>query len=178
MVHLSVPNMPYEHNWLEEGVATYVEPLIRHQMGLIDSAKLWAELAEGLPEGLSALRQQGLDGNHRWGATYWGGALFCFMADVRLRVQSHNQHNLQEALRGVVAVGGSISASWDLEHFLRVADATVGGIVFHQVHSEIGPRPTQVELGTLLKNLGIILSSSGLRLRKAPWDFVRRGIAD
>lgn len=178
MVHLGVPSMPYEQHWLEEGIATYVEPLIRHEMGLISSSRFWAELAEGLPEGLAALRQQGLDGNHRWGATYWGGALYCFLADVRLRVRSHNQENLQKALRGVVAKGGNISVSWELTQFLRVADASVGGKQFHQLHSEMGPRPTQVKLGPLWKNLGVIPSSHGLRLQKANRDFVRRGIAN
>ena len=37
-----------------------------------------------------------------WGRTYWGGAMFCLMADVRIREQTHNRKGLQDALRGIL----------------------------------------------------------------------------
>jgi hypothetical protein len=33
MVHLALPSVPDEHHWIEEGIATYVEPIARAQVG-------------------------------------------------------------------------------------------------------------------------------------------------
>ena len=35
MVHLGIPNLPREHRWLEEGIATYVEPIARVRAGIL-----------------------------------------------------------------------------------------------------------------------------------------------
>src|SRR5882724_1042347 len=52
MVHLALPQMADEHDWLDEGIATYVEPLGRAQTGQIPAEKVWADLVWGLPKGL------------------------------------------------------------------------------------------------------------------------------
>jgi hypothetical protein len=33
----------------------------------------------------------GLDDTDSWGRTYWGGALFCLLADVRFRERTGNR---------------------------------------------------------------------------------------
>ncbi|MBS2038048.1 hypothetical protein JST97_23890 [bacterium] len=174
MVHLAVPDMPYAHHWLEEGIATYVEPLIRLKMGDIRAQRVWLDLLEGLPKGIADVEAAGLDGDHRWGATYWGGALFCLLVDVRLRAESHNQHTLQEALRGVVA-RGNISQSWTLSDFLDIADEAVHSQVLHQVHEEL-ERRAPINLDQLWGQLGVASSPRNPRFTAAPLDFVRRGI--
>jgi hypothetical protein len=175
MVHLAVPDMPYQQRWLEEGIATYVEPLIRLKLGEIGSRRVWGDMLDGLPKGLSDLKGAGLDGNDSWGATYWGGALFCLMVDVRLRAESHNQHSLQEALRGVVAKG-NISQSWTLAQFLDTADRAVHSQVLKQVHAELG-QGGGVDLDQLWKKLGVRQSSGRILFMAAPLDFVRQAIA-
>lgn len=174
LVHLAVPDMPYQHRWLEEGIATYVEPLIRRRMGLLTSNRLWSELMDGLPEGSAAVEAAGLDGNHSWGATYWGGALFCLLSDVRLRSQSNNQHTLQEALRGVVAEG-NITQSWTLSHFLKTAGAAVHSQALELVHREMN-QGGSLHLDQLWRKLGLEKRRDGLRFVAAPLDFVRQGI--
>lgn len=155
MVHLAVPSMPYEENWLEEGLATYLEPLIRRRMGLLGAERFWTDLLEGLPQGVAAIRRQGLHGNHSWEGTYWGGALFCFVADVRLRARSDNRHSLQEGLRAVVAKGGSISETWTFDRFLRVADSATGGDTLKSAYAELGLQPTRFPLAPFWHSLGL-----------------------
>jgi hypothetical protein len=41
MVHLVLPNMPRGARWMEEGLATYVEPLARAAAGQKDEAEVW-----------------------------------------------------------------------------------------------------------------------------------------
>jgi len=74
MVHTAFPTMPDENHWIEEGIATYVEPLARSWVGDYPPSKVWDDLISGLPKGLPAAGDEGLDHTHTWGRTYWGGA--------------------------------------------------------------------------------------------------------
>jgi hypothetical protein len=91
MVHLTFPNMTDEHHWIEEGIATYVEPIARIQAGQFNAKRMWFELVRDMPKGLPQPGDTGLDHTHTWGRTYWGGALFCFLADLEIRKQTQNK---------------------------------------------------------------------------------------
>ena len=91
MVHLSFPSMADEHHWIEEGIAVYVEPIARIQAKQMSTEQMWADLVRDMPKGQPQAGDRGLDHTHSWGRTYWGGALFCFVADVEIRKQTHNQ---------------------------------------------------------------------------------------
>jgi hypothetical protein len=67
---------------------------------------VWRDLIEGLPHGLPRAGDRGLDFTPTWGRTYWGGAMYCLLADVEIRKRTGNRHGLQDALRGVLAGGG------------------------------------------------------------------------
>src|SRR6202041_4092939 len=41
MVHLSFPSVPEEHHWIEEGIATYVEPIGRVRAHHLDPNVMW-----------------------------------------------------------------------------------------------------------------------------------------
>ena len=69
MVHLAFPSVADEHHWIEEGIATYVEPIARVEAGNLDAATVWRELVEGLPRGLPQPGDRGLDYTHTWGRT-------------------------------------------------------------------------------------------------------------
>ena len=49
IVDLALPSVPDEHHWIEEGIATYVEPIARAQVGDLSSEIVWRELVDGLP---------------------------------------------------------------------------------------------------------------------------------
>jgi hypothetical protein len=85
MIHLGFPSVPRQHIWLEEGIATYVEPFARARRGRLSAEEAWRGLVRGLPNGLPERGDRGLDNTHTWGRTYWGGALYCLLADLEIR---------------------------------------------------------------------------------------------
>jgi hypothetical protein len=155
MVHLTFPDVAEEHHWIEEGIAVYVEPIARFQAGNFNKAELWGEVARDMHQGLPAEGDEGLDHTHTWGRTYWGGALFCMIADIEIRQRTHNQKGLQDALRGVMNAGGVITEDWELQHVFEVADKTVGVPVLEELYSKMKDQPVSVNLDKLWHELGI-----------------------
>jgi predicted metalloprotease with PDZ domain len=122
---------------------------------------MWSDLIRDLPQGLPKPGDQGLDATHTWGRTYWGGALFCLLADVEIRQRTHNQKGLEDALRGIVAAGGNITEDWPLERALRVGDEATGTRVLEDLYQEMKDKPVMVNLASLWRELGIQRSENG-----------------
>ena len=119
MIHFGFPSVEERHHWIEEGIATYVEPIARAQVGRLTAERVWREMVDRMPQGLPAPGDQGLDNTHTWGRTYWGGAMFCLLADIEIRKQTGNAQGLQDALRAINRAGGTIEADWPLERVIR-----------------------------------------------------------
>jgi hypothetical protein len=178
MVHLAFPSVSDEHHWIEEGIATYVEPIARVRAGYFDAKQMWFELVRDLPKGLPLPGDQGLDYTHTWGRTYWGGALFCFLADVEIRRQTQNKKGLVDALRGILDAGGDIRKDWELRDALRVGDQAVGVKVLTSLYEKMGDKAMPVNLEAMWKELGIeSRPDSIVFLNSAPLADVRRAIA-
>ena len=177
MVHLAIPEMGDEHEWLTEGIPTYVEPLGRAQAGQIRPEKVWADLVWGLPKGLPAPGDQGLDHTPTWGRTYWGGALFCLLADIQIRERTAGRKGLQDALRAVVAAGGNVEKHWPIERVLEVGDRATEVPVLRELYDHMKADPAPVDLDELLRKLGVRGEGEGLTLDdSAPLAAVRRAI--
>jgi hypothetical protein len=176
MIHLSFPSMADQHHWIEEGIAVYVEPIARIQAGQMNAARMWADLVRDMPKGQPQEGDKGLDHTHTWGRTYWGGALFCFEADVEIRKQTHNQKGLQDALRGILDAGGDITHDWDLEKALQIGDRATGTSVLSSRYPKWKDQPVTVDLPALWKQLGIESDGKSVRLLDAPLADVRRAI--
>jgi hypothetical protein len=71
--HLTLPNVPRAQRWLEEGLATYVEPIARARRGRLSAEEVWGDLVRRTPQGLPGAG--GLDANRGFQAIYWGGDL-------------------------------------------------------------------------------------------------------
>ena len=174
MVHLAVPRVPRPQRWLHEGIATYVGPLARSRAGLLDAAALWHGWMRQMPLGQPAAGDQGLDHTPTWGRTYWGGALFCLLADVRMRQRGATDRGLQQALQGVQRAGGDYRVAWPVPRTLAVADAAVGGTILSGLYGEMKDSASPIDLASLWRELGV----DGDRLRDdAPLSAVRRAIA-
>jgi hypothetical protein len=177
MVHLSFPSVADEHHWIEEGIAVYVEPIARIQAKQMSAQQMWADLVRDMPKGQPQAGDRGLDHTHSWGRTYWGGALFCFVADVEIRKQTHNQKGLQDALRGILDAGGDISHDWDLAKTLKSGDQATDTAVLSDLFSKWKDNPVQVDLPSLWKELGIVADGKSVRLvEDAPLAAVRSAI--
>jgi len=177
MVHLSFPSMADEHHWIEEGIAVYVEPIARIQAKQMSAEQMWADLARDMPKGEPQEGDRGIDHTHTWGRTYWGGALFCFVADVEIRRRTENKKGLQDALRGILTAGGDITRDWELGEAFKVGDRATGTTVLGDLYAKWKDAPVQVDLGALWKELGVTPDGKNVRLADdAPLAAVRRAI--
>lgn len=159
MTHLAFPNMAEEHHWIEEGIATYVEPVARSQAGQLSADEVWRPFVRDMPKGEPEPGDQGLDKTHTWGRTYWGGALFCLVADVQIRENTHNKKGLQDALRGILDHGGRITQDWDIEKALSIGDKATGTNVLQDIYARMRDRPVTVDLDKLWQKLGVAVKS-------------------
>ncbi len=156
LIHTALPDLPEEQHWLEEGLATYVEPLARYRHGTLPLVDVWTEWAQKMAHGEPKEGDEGLDATHTWGRTYWGGALFCLAADVEIRTRTQGKASLEDALRAIVTAGGNIASSWPLEKILEVGDRATGTTVLHETYERLAKHPTPVDLPALWKRLGVV----------------------
>ncbi len=163
MVHLAFPSVAERHHWIEEGIATYVEPVARVRAGHLQASEMWYALMRDLPQGLPEAGDEGLDNTHTWGRTYWGGALFCFLADLEIHRQTHNHKGLEDALRGILAVGGDIRQDWDLDKALAIGDRATGVAVLVPLYERMRDTPVHVDLDNLWKQLGLEVDAKSIR---------------
>ncbi len=161
MIHLAFPSMAEKHHWIEEGISVYVEPVARVQAGQLSAERMWHDVARDMPQGEPEDDDEGLDRTHTWGRTYWGGAMFCLVADVRIRQQTKNQKGLQDALRGILNAGGTINQDWNIERAFAVGDKATGTTVLTDLYHEMADKPSPVDLPALWKQLGISRDSNG-----------------
>ncbi len=176
MIHLAFPWMNLRHNWMAEGLAVYVEGVARVRAGHIPEVQIWSEFAKAMPKGLPKEGDKGLDVTVTWGRTYWGGALFCLLADIAIMRETGNRHGLQTALRAI-----NNKRDFRTEHPLRetleIGDAATGGKVLVTQYDAMRETPVMTDLPGLWRNLGINTGETPIRLdASAPWADVRKAI--
>ncbi len=177
MTHLALPDTGEAHAWLSEGLATYVEGVARVQAGNRSEADVWAEELRSMPRGLPQPGDRGLDHTHTWGRTYWGGAMFCLLADVDIHRRTHNRLGLQDALRAILKASGGLSADWPIERVLRTGDAAVGVSVLEELYAQFNDGPVSPDLMQLWQELGVEPDGDAVRLNDAaPLAVIRRAI--
>jgi hypothetical protein len=177
LVHLGFPSVARRHHWMEEGLATYVEPIARARLGALPAEAVWTDLVNGLPKGLPAEGDQGLDRTPTWGRTYWGGALFWLLADVELRERTGNRAGLEVALRAIVRRGGTIGRDWSAEEVIAVGDAATGQGVLRELYDRMALHPAPLDLASLWRRLGVLPGKGPAGFdRGAPLAAVREAI--
>lgn len=160
MTHLTLPGLRRTHHWAEEGMAVYLEPIMRAKRGIVPVADVWKEWLGSMNKGQPRGAEDALDGTRSWGRTYWGGALFWLQCDVAIR----------QAAAAPAAVGlptgfqsvftkGDISNKWPVEKLLSEMDAATGTNVVSALYAEQAPRGVPVDLDALFKKLGVSLEN-------------------
>jgi predicted metalloprotease with PDZ domain len=177
-VHVATPDLSRAQLWLTEGLATYVEPIARARAGELSAEKVWADMLDGMPKGLQHEQGRGLDGTRDWGRIYWGGALYCLLADVEIHERTGNRQGLEDALRAVLIAGGTIEETWPLARFLDEADRPLPAPVLRPLYERLGPRSMTIDLAALWKKLGVAPRPGGGVVfdDSAPLAAVRRAI--
>lgn len=177
LVHMAFPSLPDDQHWMEEGLATYIEPIARVQAGELQASQIWGDMMDGMPKGEPEPGDQGMDRTHTWGRTYWGGALFCLVADVNIRKQTNNRKGLRDAMRAILAAGGAIDNNWPLMKALEIGDKATGTTVLTDQYKQWSESPSPVDLPKLWKDLGVSAGAQGAALDPhAPLARIREAI--
>ncbi len=177
MVHLALPEVGDDHVWLTEGLSTYVEGIARVHAGDIGAERVWAEQLRSMQNGLPRAGDEGLDHTHTWGRTYWGGALFCLLADVEIRKKTANRFGLRDAMSAVLRESGGVAFDWSIDRVFEVGDKATGTTVLRDLYAQMKDKPVSPDLQELWKQLGIRQSGDGVELHDdAPLTATRNAI--
>jgi hypothetical protein len=177
MTHLALPDIGDHHAWLAEGLAVYIEGVARVQSGNRTIEDVFAEEQHAMPRGLPAANDPGLDHDHSWGRTYWGGAMFCLLADVGIRQRTHNRFGLQDAMKAVLRSSGGLPTDWNISKVFATADAAVGVPVMSELYAQMKDQPFAPDLSALWRSLGVEADGNTVRINdQAPLAAIRKAI--
>jgi predicted metalloprotease with PDZ domain len=161
LFHVGFPSFQREGKWLDEGLATYFEPIIRARAGFTREVDVWAEFTESMHQGLGAMTERGLEHARDFRDLYWGGALFCLLADVEIRTRSAGRLGLEDGLRAILAGGGNASEVWPLSRAIAVADRVFGAPVLASLAERHARRASPLDLAGLFQKLGVSRDPGG-----------------
>lgn len=178
MLHACYPDLNSNHRWMQEGLSTYLEPVVRARAGNISEARLWSKWVQMMEYGRPRRGDHGLDIPPRsWGRLYWGGALFWLMVDLELRKRSDNRVGLREALQGLVAHGGNGRADWTIEACTSTIDELTETTVMSEQFQTLALQPGDVDLPALWRELGVVRTEEGIAFDDdAPLAHVRQAM--
>jgi hypothetical protein len=177
MTHLALPDVGDDQSWFSEGLAVYVEGISREQAGNRTQQDVFAEQMKQMPRGMPQDGDRGLDHTHTWGRTYWGGAMFCFLADVEIHRRTGNRFGLQDAMRAVAKASGGLSADWPITRVLATGDAATGTKVLEDLYAQMKDSPVTPDLRDLWTKLGVVSDGGTVMLHDdAPLADIRRAI--
>jgi len=166
-----------QHHWMEEGMATYIEPIARAQIGRMTNERVWGDFARDMPQGLPESGDRGLDRTPTWGRTYWGGAIFWLLADVQIREATQNRKGLQDAMRGILEAGGNITEDWTVERVVEVGDRATGTTALADLYRQMKTTAVHTDLDDLWRRLGAQVKNRAVTFDdRAPLAEIRKAI--
>jgi len=179
MTHLALPMKPQNTLWLQEGSATYVEPIARTQAGHLDIKSVWKWYADHMADGQPESGDGGLDTTHSHDRIYWGGAAFWLLADIRIRERTHGHMGVQTALRAIDRASSGDTADWNVREVLRTGDVSTGGTELIDLYESMGPKLMLVDIADLFAKLGVAEHDGQIVFDdSAPLAKIRRQITD
>lgn len=155
LFHLGFPSFLGEGKWLDEGLATYYEPIIRSRAGWRSPLATWGEFVNDMPQGIAALESSGVANAQSFKGIYWGGAILSLLADVEIRKRSNGARGLEDALRGVLARGGNASQIWTLDDAIAAIDVHAGQPTLRPIADRYAFQGNPFDLSALLSSLGV-----------------------
>ena len=176
LFHLGFPSFDKQGKWLDEGLATYYEPIIRARAGFISERQVWREFFQEMPHGLSSVRA-GLERSKNFRGMYWGGAIVCLLADIEARRASQGKVGLEAGLHRVLEAGGDASRVWELSETVRLIDSAFSKPILADLTGAYGQLGASVDLPALFGKLGVRGAGNSVEFDdKAPLASVRRAI--
>lgn len=180
MFHLGFPTFRGEGRWLGEGLATYYEPILRARAGWTSESDVYKQFARNMPRGAGKAggRQLPLAQRDDTDSIYWGGALFCLVADVRIREETRGRRSLDDVLRASLARGGDATHVWTVAEVVKLADQVTGTNVVSDMVERYVAHGDRIDLEGLLFAMGVEKDDAGaFSLEDArPLAWVRKDI--
>jgi hypothetical protein len=178
LVHFGAPFIE-RHPWIMEGMAVYVETVLRVRAGWFGEDMAWRGFMRSFPLGLAALQEYGLAQARGIGPVYWGGTLFWLLADVEIIEKSGGKKSIADCFAAVLDRGGDTSQRWPLERFIAVCDAALGDAVLRRLADRHVEQGAPVDLAGLWQRLGVKPAEPPAAIaydESAPLAWVRRRI--
>ncbi len=182
MTHTAFPSLEREYRWLEEGMATYVEPIARAMTGIISVESVWLDFLKKTPEAFENI-STGLNGERDFKRVYWGGAVYFLLADIEIRRATKNKYSLQTALRAIMEQQGTMNNDADVLKVLRCGDKAISVpgsaklTVLETLYKQFGTSAYKPNLEKLWQDIGIERTGETVRFRDdAPLAGIRKGI--
>ena len=161
LFHLGFPTFRGEGRWLGEGLATYYEPILRARAGWTSEQEVFRQFARNMPRGVPNRGSAALAQRDDLDSIYWGGALFCFAADVRIREETHGKHSLDDVLREALGRGGDATKVWTVADVVRLGDEVTGTTVLSEMYQRYAARGDRIDLEGILASLGVDRADDG-----------------
>ncbi len=164
VLHLGFP-MTRRGKWLDEGMSTYFEPLVRARAGWATEQEVWEELVRGMPRGRATLEQRGMLQARGIDGIYWGGALFCLLVDHEIRRRTAGKQGLEDGLRRLFADDLCIdSGVFDLSQVARCLRSAYPDNVWDDLWARYVEGSAPVPLEELWGSLGIRIRGEQVEL--------------
>lgn len=154
MVHLGIPSMPRDGRWIDEGLATYYEPVIRARAGLLSERAAWAELRAKMPRGVATREEPSLATAEDHDRVYFGGGVFALAADVEIRQRTGGARSLDDGMRRALAEGASATLVWPIERFVAALDRGAGTPVVRELFERVSGRDAPCSPSALALSAG------------------------
>jgi hypothetical protein len=161
-LHLGSPLMRDTGAWLNEGIATFYEPVLRARAGWKPEDDVWREWISQMPRGMPAMTGIGLENAGR-GGIYWGGALFVLMAEIEALRASGGKTGFSDCLRAVLAEGADVTVKWPTMRLLDRCDALLGKPVIGPLAKQHIEKGSAMDLDELWRRLGVSLADGAIR---------------
>lgn len=172
-IHLGTPFIRDTGAWLNEGIATYLEPIIRYRAGWRSAESVWEEWLGWMGRGVPPM-SRGLSS----GSPYWGGALYSLMADIELRRLTDGRLGFEDSLRTILTEMGDIAVIGRTRPALALADRNNPEPVLTRL-AETHLDGAPVDLDALFAALGVRNAGGSIEFDdEAPMAEVRRWLLD
>ena len=155
MVHTALPNLPRRALWLQEGNATYAEPIARAQVAQLAAEEVWRESVAGMPQGNPGPGDAGMDGTKSHARLYWGGATFWLLAEIAIYESTRAKHSLRDALRAMNWQSGGNTAEWSPEQLMIAGDSAIGTVALLDLYHRFATTRVETDLPELFARLGV-----------------------
>ena len=177
MFHAALPNLPRRALWLQEGSATWLEPVARASAGQLPITDVWRQAVTGMATGEPDARDGGMDGTTDHGRLYWGGATFWLRAEIAVLKRSGGRRMLRDAMRAINGESGGNAVEWTPERWMAVGDRATGTDALASLYGAFASRPIHTDLPALFASLGVHGTADGIAFDDdAPLAAIRRRI--